>query len=147
MKALLSCLGVLILLTFISIFTGNDFITISIEESYNYHTVINGTTSDILLEGAGDLGLDSLIQAVIWIGILAGIAIVSSFGILGSGFSDSGTRWLVGGIFFTAIWLMFSTFPLPLIGAIEGGLGAFIYLVLTIIYAVDVIIFLMGGGD
>ena len=147
MKALLSCFGVLILLTFISIFTGNDFITISIGESYTYHTAINGTTSDITLEGGGDLGLDPLIQAIVWIGVLAGIAIVSSFGILGSGFSDSGTRWLVGGIFFLAIWLMFSTFPLPLIGAIEGGFGAFIYLVLTIIYAVDVIIFLMGGGD
>ena len=146
MKALLSCLGVLILLTFISIFTGNDFITISIGESYNYYTNINGTTSDITLEGGGDLGLDPLIQAIAWIGVIAGIAIVSSFGILGSGFSESGTRWLVGGIFFTAIWLMFSVFPLPLIGAIEG-VGAFIYLFLTIIYAVDVIIFLMGGGD
>ena len=146
MKALLSCLGVLILLTVISIFTGNDFITITIEESYNYSTNINGTTSDITLEGMGDLGLDPLIQAVIWIGVLALIAVASSFGILGSGFSESGTRWLVGGIFFTAIWLMFSVFPLPLIGAIEG-VGAFIYLFLTIIYAVDVIIFLMGGGD
>ena len=67
------------LLTFISIFTGNDFITISVEESYNYYTAINGTTSDILLEGAGDLGLDPLIQAIAWIGVLAGIAIVSSF--------------------------------------------------------------------
>ena len=91
MKALLSCLGVLILLTVISIFTGNDFVTISIEESYTYQTIINGTTSDITLEGAGDLGLDPLIQAIIWIGVLSGIAIVSSFGILGSGFSDSGT--------------------------------------------------------
>ena len=147
MKVLLSCLGVLILLTVISIFTGNDFVTMSIGESYNYQTVINGTTSEILLEGEGDLSLDSLTQAIVWIGIFAGIAIVSSFGILGSGFSDSGTRWLVGGIFFLAIWVMFSVFPLPLIMAIEGGLGAFIYLFLTIIYAVDVIIFLMGGGD
>lgn len=146
MKALLSCLGVLLLLTVISIFTGNDFVTISMEGSYNYQTMINGTTSDITLEGAGDLGLDPLIQAIIWIGVLSGIAIVSSFGVLGSGFSDSGTRWLVGGIFFTAIWLMFSTFPFPLITAIEG-VGGFIYLFLTIVYAVDVIIFLMGGGN
>ena len=41
---------------------------------------------------------------------------------------------------------MFSVFPLPLIMKIEG-IGAFIYLFLTIVYAVDVIIFLMGGGD
>jgi len=146
LKALLSCLGVLLLLTVISIFTGNDFVTISIEESYNYQTIINGTTSDITLESVGDLGLDPLIQAIIWIGVLSGIAIVSSFGVLGSGFSDSGTRWLVGGIFFTAIWLMFSTFPFSLIMGIEG-LGGFIYLFLTIVYAVDVIIFLMGGGN
>ena len=146
MKVLLSCLGVLILLTVISIFTGNDFVTMSIGESYNYYTIINGTTSDITLEGGGDLSLDALTQAIVWIGIIAGIAIVSSFGVLGSGFSDSGTRWLVGGIFFSAIWVMFSIFPLPLIMAIEGA-GAFIYLFLTIVYAVDVIIFLMGGGD
>ena len=147
MKALLSCLGVLILLTIISIFTGNNFITMSIEESYGYETMINGTTSDIILESAGDLGLDPLIQAIIWIGVLSGIAIVSSFGVLGSGFSDSGTRWLVGGIFFTAIWLMFSTFPFSLIMGIIEGFGVFIYLFLTIVYAVDVIIFLMGGGN
>jgi len=118
----------------------------SFEESYGYETMINGTTSDIILESAGDLGLDPLIQAIIWIGVLSGIAVVSSFGVLGSGFSDSGTRWLVGGIFFMAIWVMFSVFPLPLIMEI-GGIGAFIYLFLTIVYAVDVIIFLMGGGD
>ena len=146
MKALLSCLGVLILLTFISIFTGNDFITISIGESYNYYTNINGTTSDITLEGFGDLGLDPLIQAVVWITIIGVIAVASSFGIMGSGFSEAGTRWFVGAIFFVSIWLMFSTFPFPLIMAIEG-VGLTIYLFLTIIYAVDVIIFLMGGGD
>ena len=147
MKALLSCLGVLILLTVISIFTGNDFVTMSIGESYNYYTIINGTTSDITLEGSGDLSLDSLTQAIVWISVIGVIAVASSFGVLGSGFSDSGTRWLVGLIFFVAIWLMFSTFPFPLIIGIGGGLGLTIYLFLTIIYAVDVIIFLIGGGD
>ena len=146
MKALLSCLGVLILLTVISIFTGNDFVTISIGESYNYYTNINGTTSDITIEGFGDLGLDPLIQAVVWITIIGVIAVASSFGLMGSGFSTAGTRWFVGAIFFVSIWLMFSTFPFPLIMAIEG-VGLTIYLFLTIIYAVDVIIFLMGGGD
>lgn len=146
MKVLLSCLGVLILLTFISIFTGNDFMTISIEESYNYYITINGTTGDILFEGVGDLGLDPLIQAIIWISVIGLIGIISSISLFGSGFNEGGGRWMVGIIFFVAIWLMFSTFPLPLIMAIEG-VGFFIYLFLTIIYAVDVIIFLMGGGD
>ena len=144
MKALLSCLGVLILLTFISIFTGNDFITMSVEESYNYYTTINGTISDITLEGTGDLGLDPLIQAIVWITVIGGIAVVSSVSILASGLSEGGTRWFVGLIFFVAIWLMFSTFPFPLIMAIEG-IGGVIYLFLTIIYAVDVIIYLMSG--
>ena len=120
--------------------------TISIEESYNYYTTVNGTTSDITLGGMGDLGLDPLIQAIVWISIIGGIAVASSISVLASGLSEGGSRWFVGLIFFVAIWLMFSTFPFPLIMAIEG-VGAFMYLFLTIIYAVDVIIFLMGGGD
>jgi len=120
--------------------------TISIEESYNYYITINGTTGDILFEGVGDLGLDPLIQAIIWISVIGLIGIISSISLFGSGFNEGGGRWMVGIIFFVAIWLMFSTFPLPLIMAIEG-VGFFIYLFLTIIYAVDVIIFLMGGGD
>lgn len=120
--------------------------TIAIEESYTYYTTVNGTTSDITLEGVGDLGLDPLIQAIVWIGVIGGIAVVSSISILASGLSEGGSRWFVGIIFFVAIWMMFSTFPLPLIMAIEG-FGLFIYLFLTIIYAVDVIIYLMGGGD
>lgn len=135
----------LIFLTFISLISGNDFISTAVSESYEYQQYLNGSVSEFGIEGANlDLGLDPLISAVIWISVIGGVAIASSITVVASGLSESGTRWIIGLIFFVSLWLMFSTFPFPLINQI-GLIGNFIYFGLTIFYAIGGIWTLMQG--
>ena len=138
---------ILFLLTILSIISGNNFFTNAVTESYQYHQILDGTTSTLELENiSADFSLDPLIQAVIWISVIGGIGAVSSFSILGSGLGASGSRWLVGLIFFVSIWLMFSTLPFPLIMA-GGFIMTLIYLFMTMTYAIGCIWFLIEGGD
>lgn len=135
---------ILIFLTFISLISGNDFISNAFSESYTYQQSINGSVSSIDIEGTNvDFSLDPLILAIIWISIIGGVAIGSSIVVLSSGLSESGSRWLVGIIFFTSIWLMFTSLPYPLINSI-GTIGYYIYFAMTIFYAIGGIWILLG---
>lgn len=135
---------ILIFLTFISLISGNDFVSNAVSESYTYQQAINGSVSTIGVEGTNiDFGLDPLTLAVIWISVIGAIAVGSSIIVLSSGLSESGSRWLVGIIFFTSIWLMFTTLPYPMINAI-GTIGYYIYFGMTIFYAIGGIWILLG---
>lgn len=138
-------LSILFLITIISILSGNDFITASYIESQQYQQILNGTSSIVEGEGiSADFSLDPLTLAVIWIIVIGVIAVASSLTVLATGLSTEGTRWIVGMIFFTSIWVMFSTFPYPLI--IAGGfIMETIYLVMTMTYAIGCIMTLMGA--
>ena len=92
------------------------------------------------------LGLDPLISAVIWITIISAVAVASSIAVLGTGLSSGGSRWLVGGIAFSSVWIMFSTYPYPIITGF-GDIGVLVYFALTLVYAIGGIWFLIGGGD
>lgn len=135
----LLCLIVLFALTLFSIITGNDLITTAITENYSYTQSLNGSTSELTLEGiATSLYLDPLIQAVIWISIIAGIIVLASLNILGSGLNESGSKWIGYSIFYISVWIILSTLSFPLIISIEI-IGIVIYLALTITYAIGVI--------
>ena len=134
------CLIILLCLTMFSIITGNDLITIVITKDYSLLQNLNGTISELEFEQiVADFQFDAILQAIIWISIIASIIVLSSLNILGSGLSDTGSHWLGLGIFFVAIWTILSILSFPLIMSIKT-IGFLIYLVLTIIYAIDVII-------
>ena len=134
----------MILLTIFSLLSGNNFISDAIQLSHEYQLSLNSTSSDISLPNTDiNLGLDPLISAVIWIGIISVIAVGSSIAVVGSGLSESGTRWLVGSIAFTSVWIMFSTYPFPIIIGL-GLIGTTTYLIITITYAIGSIWYLLG---
>lgn len=135
----------IILLTIISLLSGNNFISSAVNESYNFQLSINSSISNIGIDNTDiNLGLDPLISAVIWIGIISAIAVASSIAVLGSGLNSGGSRWLVGGIAFTSVWIMFSTYPFPIIIDF-GTIGIITYFVLTLIYAIGGIWYLIGS--
>ncbi len=138
---------ILFILTIISIVSGNNFFTNALTESYEYHHILDGTTSTLEMDNiSADFALDPIIQAVIWISVIGGIGAISSFSILGSGLGSSGSRWLVGLIFFISIWVMLSTLPFNMI--MDGGfIMTIIYLFMTMTYAIGCIWFLMDGGN
>lgn len=144
LKIIGGCIFILLFLTIISLISGNDFVSVSIAESYNLSQVLNGTTSDLDFNLSGDLALDPLTFAIIWITVIGGIAVASGVTVLSSGLSPNGQHWLIYMIFFVAIWLMFSTFPFPMIIAIET-VGATIYTILTMVYAIACIIWIGGA--
>lgn len=137
----------MIFLTLISLLSGNNFISTAISESYQYNLQLNDSTSTVGIDNSNiSLGLDPLISAVIWIAIISGVAVASSIAVVGSGLNSGGSRWLVGGIAFTSIWIMFSTYPFPIIVGL-GTIGTIIYFVLTLFYAIGCIWWLLGGSD
>ena len=138
-------LGILFLLTILSVISGNNFISNAYVQSQQYHQILDGTTSVIEFQDiSADFSLDPLIQAVIWITIIGAIGVISSITILASGLTETGSRWVVGMIFFISIWTMLSTLPFPLIQS-GGYVLELIYFSMTILYAIGCIWFLIEG--
>lgn len=134
------CLMILLSITLFSIITGNNLITVGIDEAYSFTQTLNGTITEVELPDiATSLFLDPLIQAVIWISIIAGIIIISSITVLSSGLSEIGSKWIGYSIFYISIWIILSTLSFPLITSIEL-IGVIIYITLTILYAIGVIV-------
>lgn len=138
-------LGILFLITILSLISGNDFMSVAYSQSTVYQQVLNGSTSTVAQDLFADFSLDPLIQAVIWIGIVGGVAIASSLTVVATGLNEAGSRWVVGLIFFISIWIMLSTLPFPLIYS-GGVVMELIYFVMTITYAFGCIWVLMEAG-
>jgi len=147
MSILLIAIPILILvfLTIISMLSGNNFVSTSIDASETYQSFVNGSATGVGIDQAESLGIDPLLFAIIWITIIGAIAVASAVNALGSGLTDRGSHWLTYMIFFVSFWIILSTFPFPLIISIEIA-GSIIYLFLTISYSVGVILFIGGTG-
>lgn len=145
LKVIGGCIFILFFLTVISMISGNDFISTSITESYELSQTLDGGTSELGINITGDFALDPLIFAVVWIVVIGLIAIASGVSIIGTGLSEGGGRWLVYMVFFIALWIMFSTFPFPMIVAIQEA-GLILYVLLTMVYAISCIMWIGGGS-
>ncbi len=135
------CIIILLFITFLSIITGNNFITTTIDASYSFEQIVNGTTSDIAQEYVSILQLDAVYDALGWIGIIGAIAVGSGITILACGLNEVATHWLVYLTFFTSLWIILTILPYPLIIGIQF-FGVVIYLIMTIIYAISVILWI-----
>jgi len=131
---------IMLMLTILSMFMGTSFVGVIIQQALDYNAAMNGTASEWVLDPVDTaLYLDPLIGAVIWIGIIAAIGIAAGIQFLGSGLNSEGGHWLTGSIFYTAIWILLSTYPYGLLTSIPY-FGGLIYIVLTMVYAIAAII-------
>ena len=132
-------LVVLILLTFISVIFGNEFIGIPLEQELDYQVIVNGSVSTVKIEGETMLfNIDPIlgtIAIIIAIGVFSGLIGVR---ILGSGISETSVRIISIGVVHTGLWLMLSILAMPLIISIEV-FGTIIYIALTLGYTIGVV--------
>ena len=141
-KFLITTIVIMLAITILSVITGNDFISNSVEATYSFQS-LNGTISELEIEGS--MNLSTLQDAILWISVIGGIAIVSGIAVLGSGLNEQATRWITYMTFFISFWTILSILSFPLIIAIQS-FGSVIYVGLTIVYAVSCIMYI-GGSD
>lgn len=133
------------ILTFFSIFLGNNFISVAIDNVLGGTVIINGTESTWGVEYSGyEFSIDTIVGAISILTVVAILAGVVGIQILGSGISESGHKTLTLCIVYGGLWFLLSTLSYSLIISIEV-FGILIYVALTIVYVVGVIEKIAGG--
>lgn len=138
-------LTILIALTFLAFITGSSWVTADAIENQTLEVVINGSTSTVEIYGEDILFTidyaDGLITTLI---ITAVISSAWGINVLGSGFNNEAVRILASITWYVGLWIGFSIIPYSLILSIPT-FGIYIYALLTVFYAVGVILKLFGG--
>ena len=130
----------IIILSFLSIIFGNEFMAVPIVDEIFKDETMWGLIypNETLPEKSVMFSIDELQGAiVILIAITVGIAFVG-IKVLGSGLSDPSVKVIITATVYTGLWLVLSVLASSLIFSIEI-FGAIIYVVLTIIYVIGVI--------
>lgn len=125
-------LGILIFLSLFCVIAGAEW--------DNMSSTISFPTDNIVA-----FNIDIVAGAIIIIIIVVSVGVIVGIRIWDSGLSDSSVKILTYGSAYIGVWALFSAFAYPLIIAIEI-FGTFIYIVLTIMYALGVIMQLSRGG-
>ena len=140
-------LTIMMLLTVVSVVFGQNFGSGIVDTTTEGTTVINGSSTTIVL-GQGDVlfSLDAIEGAIPIMVTMLIVFILLGITALATGLSPQTVK--IGGflIFYIGIWVLLSINAEPLIRSISifGGL---LYVVLTTGYTVGVFQSLSGGGD
>lgn len=130
----------IIILSFLSIIFGNEFMAVPIVDEIFKDETMWGLIypNETLPEKNVMFSIHELQGAiVILIAITVGIAFVG-IKVLGSGLSDPSVRVIITATVYTGLWLVLSVLASSLIFSIEI-FGNIIYVILTIIYVIGVI--------
>ena len=136
MKLISISLLPLIVLSFISIIFGNDFVQYTIEGEVR---------GDYLIIEQTYFNIDLMVGAIIIIITIASAVALIGLKILGTGLSDESVRTIIIAISYTTIWSVLSALAIPLLYSIDV-FGILIYVALTIVFVIGVIE-KMSGGD
>lgn len=133
----------MIIITFISMVYGADFLGVSVNVDYLIDQMKNGTIRQLLEDEGMEFGshtfdITLLAGAIAIIMVVGLLALGLGIRVLGSGLSETSVKTLVGGIAYTGIWMVLSIMSMPLILNIET-FGTIIYVILTIGYVLGVI--------
>jgi len=124
----------LIVLTFLSVIFGNEFMMTPSPE-----TIEEEKTIWLVMEKlAGDLAILSVGGTFAIIVIITGLVIVIGIQVLGSGLSDTTVKVLTIITSYTTLWIVLTLLSMPLLDGIEY-FGTFIYTILTLIYVIGMI--------
>lgn len=141
-------LAIMLLLTILSIVFGQNFGSGLVDTTTEGLTLINGTSTTVVL-GKGDVlfSIDSIEGAIPIMAAMLVVVILLGITALATGLSPQTVKIGTFLIFYIGIWVLLSVNAEPLIRSIEifGGL---LYVVLTIGYTFGVFQSLSGGnGD
>ena len=140
-------LAFLMIITILSIISGNSFIGIIVENVVDNELIVNGSTTslEIPIEDIA-FGLDPITGGLALITTLAVLGAIITIQVLGSGMSDNGSKIIMVSVFYGGIWVILSLVSYPMIVSIEI-FGVLLYLILTILYAIGVVGKYFGGGS
>lgn len=134
-KLLLSMIMFMLVLTVLSIISGNNFSSVNINDTYT--AVVNGTTTEFDVSDAA-FSIDVLEGAIGWLVLIAAIGVAAGITVVATGLSEASVNLLYKSIFYGVVWGLLSVFPSGLMFSIPlfGGLA---YITLTIVYVVAVL--------
>ena len=140
-------LAFLMIITILSIVSGNSFIGIIVENVVDNKLIVNGTTTTLEIPVEDIVfGLDPITGGLVLITTLAVLGAIITIQVVGSGMSGNGSRIIMVAAFYGGIWTILSLVSYPMIVSIEI-FGVLLYLILTILYAVGVVGKYFGGGS
>lgn len=140
------CIGIMLLLTLLSVISGNSFIGLSSSFDVDTEALVNGTTSEFAIaDTTAVFSIDPLQGAIIWIVVIVGLGVAVGIQVLGSGLSENSVHLIFMGTFYISLWTILSVLAMNLIISIEI-FGSVIYLTLTILYAIGCIQNVGGRG-
>ena len=138
-------LAIMLLLTVLSIVFGQDFGSGIVDSTTSGTTLINGTSTTVVL-GQGDVifSIDLIEGAIPIMAVMLIVVILLGITALATGLSPQTVKIATYLIFYVGIWVILSVNSESLIRSIEifGGL---LYVVLTIGYTIGVFQNLSGG--
>lgn len=139
MSLIIITLGIMMIITLLSIISGNDFTSYSSTQSFDQTVFNNGTASEFAINDTAVLfQIDGIVGALIILVVIATIIGLLGIQFLGSGLSDTSLSTIRTGIIYGGIWGLLSVGASALIISIQT-FGTLIYLFLTILYVVGVI--------
>jgi len=132
-------LGIMMIITLLSIISGNTFTSYSDTQTFDQTVFVNGTASEFAINDTAVLfQIDGLIGALIILVVIATVVGLIGIQVLASGLSDTSVSTIRTSIIYGGIWGLLSVGASALIISIET-FGALIYLMLTILYIIGVI--------
>lgn len=139
-------LAIMILLTVVSVVFGESFGSGFVDTTTQGTTLINGTSTTVVLtQGDVLFSIDAIEGAIPIMAVMLVVVILLGITALATGLSPQSVKIGTYLIFYIGIWVLLSINAEPLIKSIEifGGL---LYVVLTIGYTIGVFQNLSGGG-
>lgn len=124
------CLTPLIIITFISVIFGKDFLS----ANYNFYGELS----------MFEINIDDMTGVIAIIFVIAIFTVLVGIRILATGISETSVKALSSGLVYTGIWTLLSLLSAELIFEIEI-VGSLIYVSLTIGYVIGVVEKMYGG--
>lgn len=132
-KLMGSTLFSMFLLSMFMIFGGNSLVGMDQTAGVDGTQTLNGTDTTVLQGSTFAFYIDPVQGAIVLFTVLIGVAIVMGLQVLGSGIATDQGKTVTKFVYYTAFWVIFSAFGLPLLNAIPV-FGGWLYLILTIGY-------------
>ncbi len=147
MILLLFPLIIMLLMTVFSLIFTTTFVSYTVSNLVDTNTMVNGSTTSIILENTATFSVDALVGAITWIVVLLILAGAVSINFLGSGLNPAGSRAIIIGTAWISTFVILSLYAFPLIVSIPYNLGSLLFVFLSIVYAFGVFKQLGGGNS
>lgn len=132
-------LFIIIVLTFISIIVGKDYISDTFVITIDNEALVEGNVSTFVVESTDVVfEVDALVGAIVIIIVIITIAGIIGIQVLGSGLSPESVRIIITATAYAGLWGTLSVLASGIIFDIEL-FGGVIYIGLTIVYVIGVL--------